>query len=288
MDQAAIEANGLAPGAGGSEAHRRGQEPRTDIARLFGTVGFASLFDVQLPPDFKNPDRYSVVHQRVRLGLPDRDYYLKDDPHAEGAAREVRGLRRADADPGRQRRIRTPRRATSWRSRPRWRKVQWPIEKRRDVDAIYNPRTKAQLVAYAPGFPWQELPGGAGSSAPARTWCWRADRHQGAGRALQPHAAADPQGVPDLPLPERQCRRTCRKRFDQARFAFYGQTHARPAAAARALEARRGCGGRRDRRVGRPALRGGSISRPNPRPRCSSWWPTCAPRSASASMRSTG
>ena len=34
-------------------------------------------------------------------------------------------------------------------------KVQWPIEKRRDMEAIYNPRTKQQLLAYAPGFPWQ-------------------------------------------------------------------------------------------------------------------------------------
>jgi putative endopeptidase len=34
-------------------------------------------------------------------------------------------------------------------------KAHWPIEKRRDVDATYNPRTKTQLIAYAPGFPWQ-------------------------------------------------------------------------------------------------------------------------------------
>src|SRR5207302_782205 len=34
-------------------------------------------------------------------------------------------------------------------------KVQWPIEKRRDVDATYNPRSKEQLLAFAPGFPWQ-------------------------------------------------------------------------------------------------------------------------------------
>ena len=34
-------------------------------------------------------------------------------------------------------------------------KAQWPIEKRRDVEAIYNPRSKEQLLAFAPGFPWQ-------------------------------------------------------------------------------------------------------------------------------------
>jgi predicted metalloendopeptidase len=34
-------------------------------------------------------------------------------------------------------------------------RVSWPIEKRRDVDAMYNPRTMDQLVRYAPGFEWQ-------------------------------------------------------------------------------------------------------------------------------------
>ena len=34
-------------------------------------------------------------------------------------------------------------------------KVQWPLEKRRDAEANYNPRSKAQLLAYAPGFDWQ-------------------------------------------------------------------------------------------------------------------------------------
>ena len=34
-------------------------------------------------------------------------------------------------------------------------KVHWPMEKRRDTEANYNPRTKAELLAYAPGFDWQ-------------------------------------------------------------------------------------------------------------------------------------
>jgi len=53
---------------------------KKDIATLFGLAGFASLFDIDLPPDLLNPDQYSVVISQSRLGLPDRDYYLKDDP----------------------------------------------------------------------------------------------------------------------------------------------------------------------------------------------------------------
>ncbi len=45
------------------------------------------------------------------------------------------------------------------------------------------------------------------------------------------------------------------KAFDDEAFDFYGKHAQRPAAAARALEARGGCAGRRARRGGRPALR---------------------------------
>ena len=79
MDQEAIEAKALTPAAPDLERIAAART-LTDIARLFGEPGFASLFDVQLPPDFKNPDRYSVFITEATLGLPDRDYYLKDDP----------------------------------------------------------------------------------------------------------------------------------------------------------------------------------------------------------------
>ncbi|HEX8782178.1 MAG TPA: M13 family metallopeptidase N-terminal domain-containing protein, partial [Steroidobacteraceae bacterium] len=73
MDQEAIEAKGLTP-AEPDLQRIAAAGTRADIARLFGEPGFASLFDVQLPPDFKNPDRYSVFITEATLGLPDRDY----------------------------------------------------------------------------------------------------------------------------------------------------------------------------------------------------------------------
>jgi len=153
MDQAAIEAKGLAPARDDLERIAAART-HADIARLFGEPGFASLFDVELPADFKNPDRYSVFISQAALGLPDRDYYLKDDPQLkELRARYVEYIAHmlqlggvADA-PARARDIMAFETAAA--------RVQWPIEKRRDVDAIYNPRTKAQLLAYAPGFGWQ-------------------------------------------------------------------------------------------------------------------------------------
>src|SRR5882724_11783689 len=86
MDEAAIEANGLAPVQ--ADLQRiAAANTRQALAHLFGEPGFVSLFDVQLPADFKNPDRYSVFISQATLGLPDRDYYLKDDPQLK----ELRG-----------------------------------------------------------------------------------------------------------------------------------------------------------------------------------------------------
>ena len=152
MDTDALEANGLA--AAQADLKRIADaSTREALARLFALPGFASLFDIDLPADFKNPDRYAVVISESSLGLPDRDYYLKDDP-------QLRALRekyvayiaqmltlggRADAA-ARARDIMAFETAAA--------KAQWPIEKRRDVEAAYNPRTRPQLLSFAPGFPW--------------------------------------------------------------------------------------------------------------------------------------
>ncbi len=153
MDSEAIEANGLAPveadlkriaAAGSREA----------LARLFGLPGFASLFDVDLPADFSNPDRYAVVISESSLGLPDRDYYLSEDQQLKALrdkyqayVAELLGLAGIEDAAAKARDILAFETAAA--------RVQWPLEKRRDVEAAWNPRTRQQLLAYAPGFPWE-------------------------------------------------------------------------------------------------------------------------------------
>jgi predicted metalloendopeptidase len=153
MDQAAIEANGLTP-VQPDLKKIAAATTKADIATLFGLPGFSSLFDLDLPPDLKNPDRYSVVISQSGLGLPDRDYYLKDDPKlAELRQKYVAYLEQmltldgVSAPAAQAKDIMAFETAAA--------KVQWPNEQRRDVDATYNPRTKKELLAYAPGFPWQ-------------------------------------------------------------------------------------------------------------------------------------
>jgi putative endopeptidase len=221
MDESAIEANGLAPAQADLERIAAAKS-RVDVARLFGTIGYATLFDVQLSPDYKNPDRYAVVITESSLGLPDRDYYLKDDPQLK-ALREKYVAYVAQmltlggsSDPHAQARdIMAFETAVA--------KGQWPIEKRRDVDATYNPRTKAQLIAYAPGFPWQTF-------LEAQQLGARQDVVLGELTAMRDLAAL----FNRTPVPTLKAFLTFHylndnaavlpQRFDQARFAFYGQT----------------------------------------------------------------
>jgi putative endopeptidase len=220
MDQAAIEANGLTPAQGDLE-RIAAAHTRAAVAALFGEPGFISLFDVQLPADFKNPDRYCVFISESTLGLPDRDYYLKDDPQLqEIRSKYVAYIAQmltlggvADAA-AKARDIMAFETAAS--------KVQWSIEKRRDVDAIYNPRTRTQVLAYAAGFPWQPF-------LAAQQLGGREQLVLGELTAIRDLAALfNHTSVPTLQafltfhylnshaayLP---------KRFDDARFAFYGQ-----------------------------------------------------------------
>jgi putative endopeptidase len=220
MDEAAIEAHDLAP-AQDDLGRIAAAKSRGDIARLFGSIGYATLFDVQLTPDFKDPDRYAVVISESSLGLPDRDYYLKDDAQLQ-ALREKYVAYVAQmltlggsSDPHAQ-----AREVMAFETEVA--KLQWPIEKRRDVDATYNPRTKAQLLAYAPGFPWQTF----------------LDAQQLGGR--KDVVLSELTAIRDLaklfdrtPLPTLKAFLTFHylndnapylpQRFDRARFAFYGQ-----------------------------------------------------------------
>ena len=152
MDSEGVETNGLAP-AQADLKRIADAATREALARLFALPGFASLFDIDLPADFKNPDRYAAVISESSLGLPDRDYYLKDDPQLRALREkylayvaEILTLGGSPDAAARAREVMAFETAAA--------KVQWPIEKRRDVDATYNPRSRAQLLGFAPGFPW--------------------------------------------------------------------------------------------------------------------------------------
>ena len=154
MDEATIEQRDAAPIA--DNLNRiRDAKTKTDIAALMGRARggglVASLFFVGVSEDQKDPTRHTLYASQSGLGLPDRDYYLKDAykdkkekyhgyiarmldmvgwPDAQKRADEIVALETRIAE------------------------ASWSRAQSRDIDKTYNPLTPAELDARAPGFSW--------------------------------------------------------------------------------------------------------------------------------------
>ena len=78
-DTAGIEARGLAP-AKPYLVRIAAAKTRDDLLALFAAPGFASPVGIGIDPDEKASDHYALHFGQAGLGLPDRDYYLVDNP----------------------------------------------------------------------------------------------------------------------------------------------------------------------------------------------------------------
>ena len=135
---------------------------RSGLARLMGSsVGslYPSAFGLGIDTDLKNPDAYALYIGQGTLGLPDRDYYLKDSfapqreayrayaetllslsgwPDAAAASRRILALETALAE------------------------ASWTRVEQRDLTKQYHPLSPAELRSLAPDFDWQAFLAGAG------------------------------------------------------------------------------------------------------------------------------
>ena len=135
---------------------------RSGLARLMGS-SVASLhpsaFGFGVDTDLKDPEAYALYLGQGGFGLPDRDYYLKDNfapqreayrnyaetllglagwPDAAAASRRILALETQLAE------------------------VSWTRVEQRDLTKQYNPVTLAELQALAPQFDWKAFLDGAG------------------------------------------------------------------------------------------------------------------------------
>nr|QQZ48840.1 hypothetical protein JKL49_16040 [Phenylobacterium glaciei] len=78
MDEAAIEARGAAP-LKPYLAKIAAVKTRADLLNLFSEVGYTSPVDLDVGPDLADPTRYVVFADQSGLGLPNRDYYLREE-----------------------------------------------------------------------------------------------------------------------------------------------------------------------------------------------------------------
>jgi endothelin-converting enzyme/putative endopeptidase len=134
---------------------------REDIARQMGRVGYPSMFRLDIDIDSGNPQRYVPVLSQSGLGLPGRDYYLRDDApfpgHREAYIAYISGVfERAGIDTPEQRARSILDVETALA------KAHWTPAQARDILLNYHLMSVGELLEFAPGFDWQAFLGEAG------------------------------------------------------------------------------------------------------------------------------
>ena len=164
MDEAAIEAKGIAPIKPELDKIAAIAD-KTQLAAMFGRfsrIGVSTPIGVGVGPDRKNPDAFQVGASQGGLGLPDRDYYLDmaNPKFAEARAKyqayvaTLLGLSGfADADA----------RATAIIAlETKIAATHWTRVERRQAEKTYNPVARADLDRAYPGVDWGQLLTNAG------------------------------------------------------------------------------------------------------------------------------
>ena len=154
MDEARIEKLGAAP-IESELAAVRAAKTRDAQAELMGRSNSdfeGTLFNFGIDVDLKDPKHYAVYLGQGGLGLPDRDYYLKEDFANQKAAYQsyVAQLLHLIDWPDADARAKDVVDFETRIAEASWTKVQ-----DRDLNATYNPQTIAQLQTLAPDFAWQ-------------------------------------------------------------------------------------------------------------------------------------
>ncbi len=154
IDTKAIEARGLEP-------------VKDDLARIAAATTHDDIVSIVARPDVranlpvgmgvtldaKRPNVYIVSVGQAGLGMPDRDYYLKQDAKFADTRAKYRvyvetllklagyadPARNADAIVAVEQKVA---------------ELHWPREKSRNRDLTYNPKSRDELKAFAPDFPW--------------------------------------------------------------------------------------------------------------------------------------
>ncbi len=154
IDAAHLEEIGLAPATEDLQTIAE-IETHEDVTRVMAStsMGTESIFGVRIGIDEKNPNAYAASIRQSGLGLPDRDYYLLEEPNIVATREayvayiaqilELGGLK----DVG-------EKAAEIYALETKIAEIHWPRAERRDADRIYNPMTVSALSEYAPGFPW--------------------------------------------------------------------------------------------------------------------------------------
>jgi predicted metalloendopeptidase len=169
MDSAKIEADGIAPlkkELQGIDALASPADVQAKIAE-FHTMYIGVPFTVFVNQDDKNSTQVIAQLYQAGLGLPDRDYYTKDDADSK-ALREkyVAHVTRMLVLAGEEEAVAAKHAATVLEMETRLAKASMTRVEQRDPEKVYHKMTVAELAAAAPGFDWKSYFAGIGLPNP--------------------------------------------------------------------------------------------------------------------------
>ncbi|HEY0107590.1 MAG TPA: M13-type metalloendopeptidase [Rhizomicrobium sp.] len=158
-DAAGIEARGLAPARHDLARIKALKSPKS-VATLMGDRAFPpssdgySIVADGITPDSKNSNVYVVTATQSGLGMPNREYYLRDDPSlAQTRDAYKKYLTTMLTLAGESKDVEA-RAAAVYALEHDMAAADWASADRRNADKVYNPMTVADLAGFAPGFDW--------------------------------------------------------------------------------------------------------------------------------------
>ncbi len=221
MDEKGIEARGTAP-LKPWLARVSAVKDRKGLIALFATQEYTAPVGVGITPDFADPKHYVAFAGQGGLGMPNRDYYLLEGAKYDGFRKAYRdyviqmqtlaGI--ADAAAKADRIIALEKAIAT---------AHWTPERSRDIKAIYNPMTRAQMTKLAPQFDWNSMLAQAGLAKVPTVIVAQTTAIQAAGKLLDTVPLATWKDYVAYHFIRTHAQFLPRA-FDQANFEFFSKT----------------------------------------------------------------
>lgn len=174
MDEDGVKAAGMAPLQPWLEQIDRAADLGA-LLRLAGELrrrGIDAFFESGVLPDFDDPTIYGFLYMQGGLGLPERDYYLREDDESRElldayrvhVGRMLDQLAGVSGDE-----VSAASQAEATRIvdfETRLAKTSRPVAELRDIERWNNKKSLAELRQLAPAVPWEQVWQGAGFTPP--------------------------------------------------------------------------------------------------------------------------
>ena len=223
MDEAAIEAHGLAP----LKSQLDAIAAATTHDALAAVMGQLLTDGVEMPwmyyvnNDAKKSDQYAVYLYQAGLGLPDRDYYLADNPKFVALRGEYKAF---IADYLGMAEVADSAKVAEavYAIEAKLAEAQWSRVDSRDADKTYNAKSAADMVTLLDGFSWQAFAGTSGLAKSDKLIVAQPSYLEAFGNFFTAVPVADWQAYLQLRLLSNYAG-YLPKSFDERHFAFFGK-----------------------------------------------------------------